>query len=182
MRSQITYRGAKQKESGLSAIVSVLKCCIDAYLSSGVPTVCEFKGTCVTVNLKPRDEKRVKVESFTHVIMAQMNRKVMVSATVYRIGARVLPVIIDFTKFKKKGRQSHIHVESGPFSQTFLVNKDFDIDPDIGKVRHPKIVYKVTQRKRQLRFINTVVSLPIENTDIMFMINLMSEIKVIGKH
>ena len=183
MRNQIYYSGTRKKHNGLSAIINVLKYCIDEYSSKRVPVVCEFKGVYVSVNLSEIDEARVKVDNFTHVIMVQLNNKnVMTRANVYRVGSNSSPVTIDFTRFKERRRQSHIYVKSGPFAQTFLVNKDFDIEPDIVEHGEPVIVYKVSQRKRQLRFIRTVVMLPLEKTDIMYMINLMCEIKIIGKH
>lgn len=183
MIHKIYYSGSKQKSSGIEAIINVLKSCLDTYSNMGVPISCEFKGVYASVNLKVRDENLVKINNFTHVIMAQVNCKgIMTTAKVFRVGACVSPVHIDFTKLKLKKRQSHIHAKAGPFSQTFLVNKDFDIDPDIVKPSDAVIIYKVTQRKRQLRFIKTVVNLPLEGTEIMYMLNLMSEIKVIGKH
>ena len=183
MIKQIKYSGKKKDSIGRNAIINIIEHCLLSYKNSGIPTVCEFKSVYVTVNMKKRDENRVKVGLFTYVVMVQTDKKFTItSAKVYRAGACVSPVHIDFTRFKLRKRQSHIHAVAGPFSQTFLVNRDFDIDPEIVKPSKPMIVYKVTQRKRQLRFIRTIINLPSENTEIMYMLNLMSEIKVIGKH
>lgn len=183
MIQKIEYQGRKKNAQGEDAIVSVISLGVESYKKTKNPTICEFKGMYVTVGLKRSDEERVKLSNFERVIMISLNSKSVIDTVkVYRIGARVSPVTIDFTKFKERKRQSHIHAKAGPFSQTFLVNRDFDIDPEIGPTCKPLIIYKVTQQKRQIRFIRTVALLPTESTEIMYMLNLMSEIKVVGKH